>query len=958
MEVEVDGRLVDIARRRERSLLAVLLLSPNTAIPTRRLIHLLWDGEPGEHAGSALHSHISRLRGLLRTAGGEGYGVDLLRDRTGYRIQVAPDLVDIARFRALLDTARGTADPAGRAESLRAALALWRGQALSDTSDWLREQLGLELEELRLAALEERIETDLALGRHADVLPELFVLAAAHPLRQRLIRLHMLALHRAGRSVEALDVYARTRLALADQLGLDPGAELVLLQDEILQNQQAAARREAVIATAPVPAQLPRTPGHFTGRYDELARLDELAAQHESDGRVLLIAGPPGMGKTALAVHWTHQIKANFPDGQLFVDLRGNDQVSALPTSRAVAQFLRALGVPPDRVPVDEPEQIALYRSIISDRRVLVVLDNAGSAEQVLPLIPPAPSGLALITSRQRLSSLRTEFAVGSVVLDVLDEADAVTLLAQSIGDKEATEGREALAELARLCGRLPLALRIAASKLTAGRQPVRQIVGDLTDQRGRLAELATDDAARSVRAAFASAYHGLSPAAARAFRMLGLHPGATIWPELLATMTGSDLSAARQALAELAATHLVTEVGGRGCRSHDLIRLFASECAEQEETPESRAEAIDRMLSWWVRVAEMARQVPDRDRRYVVATHHRSTPQLPFGAQYDAVLDWLDDHRDELYAAIAYADQHGHHKVLVDLAHLLPWYFDHRNLFADALDLFQRGLRAVEATGTGRRSMLNNVGLCNMLLFRFDVAREYFEAALVERGPDERSNSFLHNNLSELYRMSGDYEGAIRWSRTAIGLARAAGEPHSEAVGLTSLGEAYIKLGQPEVALDYLRQALDRRVRVNDRAGEAVVRSNLAVAHSMLGDYPTAQREFGATLAIQQSLGDRRRQAVTLLQLGESHLARGDHRAAIEAFTSALDLNHALGNRHLEATTLCRLGEVYLAAGDAEGARERLDGAQALRDRIPDPAERTRLARAWDEFERLSGRP
>jgi hypothetical protein len=548
-----------------------------------------------------LHSHVARLRQALDACGLPGV---LVTREPGYLLALPPERVDAARFETAARHGRDAldaADPARAVTLLREAAALWQGEtALADAEPrgWAGAEVD-RLAEVRLAAAEDRWEAELRLGRHAAATGELERLLVGHPLRERLVGLLMLAQYRAGRHTGALEAYRRLRARLADELGVDPGPDLVTLHTRILRQDRTldldsagpgtpentgqatpvGAGPGAPAAAWPVPprpAQLPAPVGHFTGRDRQLAELDRLAEQPVADVRIAVISGLAGMGKTALALEWGHRVSGRFPDGQIYLDLRGHEPRSAVPASAALSHLLRAVGVPADRIPAEPSDQGALYRSLVHDRRMLILLDNAGSAEAILPLVPAGAGNLLLVTSRNPLAALTTHHAVTSVGLDPLAEADAVALLGRVLGVSRVSREPESAVDLVRLCDRMPLALRIAAAKLVA--HPGGRLQALVTTLEGgdRVDALSVEGDSRSVGTVFASAYRALSPPAARLFRRLGLHPGVTLSTGLAGALVDLDPAGTARVLAELADAHLVLPAGPDRHWFHDLIAIFA----------------------------------------------------------------------------------------------------------------------------------------------------------------------------------------------------------------------------------------------------------------------------------------------------------------------------------------------------------------------------------------------
>ena len=480
VQAHVDGRPIALGARKQRLVLAILALEAAHQVPMERLVDLMWPDGPTPSATHAVRVCVSGLRAAFVGA------IDIPAQGTGYLLAVDPTTVDAHRFRALLTAARAAPSDSERVGLLDRALGLWSGPALGGTAPpATRERLCAGLEEARLAAIEDRVDARLRLGRHRELVDELADLTFAHPLRERLAGQQMVALHHSGRSGDALAAYRRVRHDLAEQLGLDPGTALRRLEVAILRDDVGPAaadgsgpahvRAPAQAATsAPPPAQLPAAVDGFAGRADALVVLTELAASHATTGQIAVIVGAAGVGKTALATHWAQEQRNRYRDGQLYVNLRGHGPGTPLRPEQALGGFLRALGVPAEQVPLDLDEAAALYRTLLADRRTLVLLDNAVGVDQVRPLLPAGTGCMALVTSRDRLAGLAVRDGARLMRLDTLDAGESLDLLTGVIGGARLDREPDSAAELARLCGHLPLALRIAAAQLV--RHPDRPI--------------------------------------------------------------------------------------------------------------------------------------------------------------------------------------------------------------------------------------------------------------------------------------------------------------------------------------------------------------------------------------------------------------------------------------------------------------------------------------------------
>ncbi|MDX3227932.1 BTAD domain-containing putative transcriptional regulator [Streptomyces sp. ME19-01-6] len=587
--------------------MAALLLHANRVVSERQLSHLVWGNDPPPSVRGQIQVHVSELRKLL------GRGT-ILRQAPGYPIVVGPGELDLHAFDEAVARARdeleaGRPEPA--AERLRAVLDTWRGPALGGVTEPLRALEGPGLNERRLSALEDFFDARLAAGRHIHTVGELQQEVVRHPFRERLQVQLMLALHRCGRTPEALQVYADTRARPASEVGIEPGRSLRDTHLRLLRDTTECAADTGVPALLPavspagrgplveqvlVPRQLPPDVPLFVGRSEQLACLDGLL-EATATTVVAAIGGGPGVGKTSLAVHWAHRVRDRFPDGQLYLPLcrRGPD-ASALDPAEATAAVLEAFGVPGPRIPAGRAARFGLYRSVLAGRRVLIVLDDAQDADQVRPLLPGVPGCLVVVTSRTLLVGLVAAEGARPVTLDLLSASEAREFLAHRLGAARVAAEPEAADQLGEVCARLPLALAVVAARAaTCPHFPLSTLVEELRDACVGLDALDSGDPATDLRAAFARSYRSLSPSAARLFRLLGLHPGPDVTS---AGLLGEPVRRARALLAELSRAHLVTEDAPGRYRSHDLLRAYALELTVAHDTDEDRRAALHRLLA------------------------------------------------------------------------------------------------------------------------------------------------------------------------------------------------------------------------------------------------------------------------------------------------------------------------------------------------------------------------
>ncbi|WP_030621557.1 AfsR/SARP family transcriptional regulator [Streptomyces sclerotialus] len=608
---------------KRRSVLALLLLRPNTTVPLEQLIDSLWEDEPPEHARTVVQGHVSRLRATLAEGGAEAYGVELATHGSAYLLRLPEELIDAHRFGELVSLARPEAAPADAVPLLREALGLWRGPALTGTVTSPPFAAATHaLDERRLTAVESLARAHSALGEHEQAASVLYTAAVQHPLREGLVAALMRALFRTGRQSDALDWYHRTRRLLSEELGVDPGARLRGAYEEILRAEEAvpaagaepaaggvadearvpeqrgretAGRPDAAVsretggaepgadggAGGPVsgpPRLLPRPPARFLGREAALGQLTAAITEDAAaggDSPLAVVTGPAGVGKTACAVQWAHQHAADFPDGQLFADLRGFGEGDAMEPATVLRFFLTALGTPEHAVPSSATAASALFRSLVADRRLLVVLDNARSSAQVRPLLPGGPGCATVVTSRSRLDGLVATDCARPVGLQVFGVAEGVALLGAMLGAERVDEDPEAARELVELCDGLPLALRAAVAQLTARpRWRLARLAAALRDERRRLALLSAEDT--GIASALRMSVARLSADDARLLSALATSTDGQLNASAAAALAGSDLERTQDGLERLAEMHLVDEAATDVYTISTLTQLFA----------------------------------------------------------------------------------------------------------------------------------------------------------------------------------------------------------------------------------------------------------------------------------------------------------------------------------------------------------------------------------------------
>ncbi|PZG02803.1 AfsR family transcriptional regulator [Micromonospora deserti] len=956
MAYGADGP-VGLGPARQRTLLAALLLEPGGAVAFDQLVDRVWGERPPQRARVTLHTYLSRLRTVLGGAGGPA----LVRRMRSYALEVDPGAVDLHRFRAMASGARRADD--GRAATLWGdALGLWRGEPFAGLdSDWLR-AVRAELEAERLAAALDRHDVLLRRGEHGRLVPELTAAAAAHPLDERLAGQLMLALYHCGRQADALAHYRLLHDRLVEEVGSDPGPGLRELHRRILRHDaelapaplglggrrvpteppdrgagdprhlnggRAATSPPAATGLPRRPAQLPADVPDFTGRATDLRRLDKLLDERLDSGTapavvITAIAGAAGVGKTALAVHWANRMTDRFPDGQLYVNLRGYDPDQPMPAADALARFLTALGVAGQDIPLDVDERAAKYRSELAGHRMLILLDNAASVAQVRPLLPGSSSSLVVVTSRDRLAGLVALHGAHRLDLDLLPAAEAVDLLRRLIGSRVEAEP-EAAATLAEQCARLPLALRVAA-ELAASRpdSTLAELVAELADRQTRLHLLDAGDPYAAVREVFSWSIHHLSPDAVRTFRLVGLHPGPDLDPYAAAALTGTGLDQTRRTLELLTQANLVHRTGRGRYGMHDLLRAYAAHLANDDETEQLRQAAQQRLLDYYLTTAVSA-----TDTLHPGEAHYRpeataSATLIPDLSDPKAARAWLDAERYCLVAVAAYGRAVGASSYVAGLARALYRYLSDAHL-TEMVAINDHAYHAAEQAGDhiGSAHALRQLGTAYNRLSRYQAAVEHLQQALARfrEAGDLVGEALTLTSLGTVGYRLGNHDDAMDHNRRSIELSRQAGDRLAEAFALNNLGVAEERVGRYADAGDHYRQALAIFREIGARYCVATALLNVANVELRQGDYAPAATNLRQSLAILQPLGGPITEAHALDTLGLLHLRLGEPEEATGYFRQALARFREAGERNGQAWSVNGLGEAAQLAGDATTA-------------------------------------
>lgn len=869
------GEALPAGSPQQRALLTALLLREGRTATASELIDGIWGEEPPSQALAAVRTYASRLRKILDPQ-------TLASDAGGYAMRIRPGALDLAVAHDLAsraDKARASGDRREARTLLDQALELWDGEALAQVPGPYAEYQRSRLEEWRLQLTETRLDLDLEVGCHAEAISELTALTAAHPLRERLRELLMVALYRSGRQAEALAVYADTRRLLADELGVDPRPALSQLQQRILRADEELARPASDDATAAPavvrPAQLPATVPDFTGRASFVRELGtRLATAEGSVMAVSALAGIGGVGKTTLAVHLAHQARPHFPDGQLYVDLQGAGARAAEPET-VLGAFLRALGTADTAIPESLDERAALYRSLLDGRRVLVLLDNAHDAAQIRPLLPGTAGCAALVTSRVRMVDLAGAHLVD---LDVMSPEEALQLFTLIVGEERVRSEREAALDVVAACGFLPLAIRIAASRLASRRTwTVSVLAAKLADERRRLDELQAGDLA--VKATFELGYGQLEPAQARAFRLLGLADGPDISLAAAAALLNLETHAAEDVLESLVDTSLLESAAPGRYRYHDLVRLYARSCAERDEQPPVERElALSRLLDFYLATAAGVNSLEKPGDTLIDHLASTSQPGLRFATRHEA-RDWL---YAEAATLLTCARRSTSAPVLRRSVDLL-WV---------AIDLAESGANAKEYEAT---------------------VAHVFEAA--ERADDPRATGRSLLTLSNVHHVSGRFDLARREGERALQLSAQADDPLPGCWASNLLGIIALYENRHDDGEEHLTRSIELFREVGDRPGEASALCNLSRVHLALGRTDTAVALARQGSEMYDAMGHALKGANGRYALGLALTQSGLLDAAADSLLAARDVFRDSRQRLWEGMAIFRLAEVDIAA-------------------------------------------
>jgi len=932
------GKQLDLGGQRQRCVLAVLLLSAGRVVATERIVAEAWGLDAPPTADRLVTAYISRLRRTL-TIKAE---VELMSRPPGYLIAVKPELIDLHRFRASIRLARAEradGEPAEAAARLREALELWRGTPFADLHSQVLRARGEGLEAVRLDAVEELAELELAAGRAREVVAMVRELHEEHPERERLAGLLIYALHRSGEPVQAAEA-ARRAIRAVQALGLGAGPHLLQAQQEVLTGHVPPISTPG----AGLRRQLPPATAHFTGRGQELDLLDRLARDAAAkavagSAVVAVIEGFGGLGKTALALRAAHRAAPLFPDGQLFLDLRAHTpDLEPLSSMDAMHKLLRTLSVPPQFIPDDPADRATCLRDRLSGTRTLLVLDNAANAAQVRPLIPAAEGCLVIVTARSALPGLETR---ETVLLQIMPPADSVALLCAAAGPQRALKSADAVpAEIAELCGHIPLAVRLAAARLH--RRPAltaEMLASELKDEHRRLAALS--DGERSLAAVFDLSLRRLPNAERTLLRRLALIPGTDFDAYAAAGLLETDADSSADLLESLLDRHLLIQQSYGRYRFHDLVRLHVRTSDQTRGSEQAAAEsreqeaALGRLLDYYRVTAQFA------DRRLSFAAASDVIPkQTPPGAM--PVLDsrplceaWMHAEAGNCVASAEIAVSLGRPEDLVALAGALRWHLRTFGPWARALGLHQAAVDAARSLGDRRASAgaLLNLGEMLQLSGRPPEARAALDEALAgyEEIGDRLGVATTRVTRAEMLQKSGDYENSAAEGQRALELLADLDAPNTRARALNILGAVRRITGDLPTAEELLKQAISLYHQLGNVQGRGNALTNLGTVRQQRGEFARAAESYRTAVDIFKSLGDLRGEAIALGNLGTLLRETGDYAGAGKAVERCLEVRGSLGDTLGVANDLTNLGAILQVTAENERAVRVLNEALDL---------------------------
>ncbi|MGH8794420.1 MAG: AfsR/SARP family transcriptional regulator [Stackebrandtia sp.] len=912
VEVAGDEGWVRAGPAKRSCVLAALAVSPRTPVSLETLGDRVWGADAPSSAHSTLYGHVAHLRAVLKDCSGP---VEIRKSGPdGYLLDVDPEQIDVHAVRSLARQARDYTRKGDGAQAVsvwRRACDLVRGEALAGIGgDWAAEiRSGLRRE--YVAMLTERFAAELDLGRHAEIVEELSEHVARHPLSEGLVGCLMTALYRCGRQAEAVDCFAGARSRLAERLGADPGDQLqdlhlrILNQDPGLTLSSSKSEPPAPEAAPAAPAspfaQLPAAPRLFAGRAAELAALDyELHAP--GGARLWTVSGPGGMGKSWLALHWAHLRRDAFADGQLYVNLHGFDPASdPVPPEAALRGLLETLGVKPSVIPTSLDAMAGLYRSMIAGRRMLLLVDDARSSSQVVPLLPGDDACFTVVTGRPGLTALAASHGARSLRLNTLNETEAHDALARQLGSERISAEPEATSELLDTCAGLPLALGILAARAAVRPDlPLTALAESVRDDAARLDALDTGELSASLRAVLEGSLAALSPDAARLFVLLGLAPGTDADRYAIASLAGVPLDKVDALLRELETVNLVEQRTPHRYRMHDLTRLYAAERARADCDEDGRVEALRRIVDHYVHTAAAGRKLMQRG----LIPRDFGDPAVGCTPHplddLDAAVRWFADEHANILAAQQAAVERLWDEWVWALAWGLSTFHLQRRQNDDGVLVWRRAADAGERRGDGSAQAVAHHSISQMLANGGDHDSAAKHAAraleLAESSGDVLQLSGAHDALGKSFLRRGDYRQALRHSTMSLELARQSGNQTLVAQSLNSVGWHRAHLGEYDAARGYCEEALEKAREIPEDYLSALILDSLGYIAFHSGRHSDALVHYGQALEIFHRFGVRQQEPTVMAHMADAHDALGRRAEAARLRREAADLFETQG--------------------------------------------------------------
>jgi DNA-binding SARP family transcriptional activator/tetratricopeptide (TPR) repeat protein len=952
-EMSPDAHNVVIAPRLW-SVFVSLLLTPNIAVSADVIIDRVWGESPSAQARTSLRSYVSRISRALSQAG--HHEARIVPRSQGYALIVDSEAIDVHRFRSLKRQADAMADSGDRQHAallLEQAEALWRGDALAGLpGEWIA-RMRASLEEERHAAALRRVELGLLLGRHVGMLGELSRLSGMYPYDETLIGYLMTALYRAGRPGDALRTYREARARLVEQ-GIEPGPDLAGLHQRVLRHDPALAitpeyRRPDQAAR---PNALPAGAQHFVGREQEIRQLLEEGAGQNSP-LLHVIEGPAGIGKTALAVQAARQVMWRYPDAQIYLNLHAHDPAHhPLDAFDALHQLLRMLDLSHQRIPAELGARAALWRSELACRRTVIILDDVASPDQIGLLLPTEGDCLTIVTSRRR----HPDWAgISTLALDVLPADDAVALFSRIAGPGPHRD-REQIVSAVSLCGRLPLAIQVAASRI---RYEAGFGLADLLDE---LADFAAarhrgDAMTRQLAAAFELSCRGLAQDHQRFFRCLGIAPTVDITVYTAMALTASTLTDAEVALGALQDHHLIEQPSSGRFQFHDLIRSYAALRCEKEDPEPERRRALTRLIDYYLCAIDQARRViGGLDHEAARGGHRTAAMETP-----EAALDWLAREWRNILRVARHAARRERKRQCADLTHAIGEFLETSGYWSEAVSAHTLALESCremdDLPGVARAAF--DLSLPSLRTGHPEVALRHANEALVvcRSLGDSRGQVTALDRMGIIHRYSGRFRDALAYHQEAIDMGRLTGEKYGTAQALCHAGTTYLELGRYFEASEHFTQALDLYRQIGDRRGEAKTLNNIGNAQERLGLYRDAMNNYQAALGIFLEIGGRQSISLSRQNIGLIHCYKGNYEDALSEYREALATYRVMGDLKSEAYALCDIGDAYQGMECPSEALVHHEKAKAIAERIKDPLLQVTALCGIAEANRDSGR-